>query len=164
MSAIKLGQRVRDIVSGFNGIAISRLDQLNGNVQYAVQPMQKDGETAYPEAMYIDHHMLEVLDEGVSDKVTKPVFLPLKLRTLGAEVRDTITDFTGIATQKATYMNGCVSFDVVSKNKKKGGALCSWFDHSRLEVIGAGAQAIAAEPSADKPGGPSQRVQRQAVR
>lgn len=164
MSAVKLGQTVRDLVTGFTGVATSRLDHLNGNVQYAVMPKQKEGENTFPEAVYLDHHMLEVLDDGVSAKVTKAVALPLTLQTLGVEVRDRITGFVGITTQKSTYMNGCVSFDVISKDKKKRGAETSWFEFSRLEFIGAGEQAIAVKPAADVPGGPPQRVQRQAVR
>jgi hypothetical protein len=164
VSAIKLGQTVRDTVSGFSGIAIHRLDQLNGNVQYAIQPKQKEGETSYPEAMFIDHHMLEVLNDGVSAKVTKAANVPEVLECLGTEVVDKITNFHGITTQKATYMNGCVSFEVVSKDKKKTDAKTGWFDFARLQTLDGTWCHLAAEPNDKMPGGPAQRVQRQAVR
>lgn len=163
MSKIKLGQTVRDLTSGFNGIAISRLDQMNGNVRYAIQPAQKEGEVSMPEAMYVDHHLLEVVDDGISAKVIAPVVLPPALQVLGIEVMDDVTEFQGIATQKSTYMNGCVSFEVLSKDQKKRGCESQWVDYARLTVLSPGVSSKAVEPSDEAPGGPAMRVQRQKV-
>ena len=69
---IKLGQKVKDIVSGFKGIAICRMEYLNGCVRYTVQQKQtKAG--AEITCMDIDTEQLEVVDSGIlkKKKVTK---------------------------------------------------------------------------------------------
>lgn len=142
--SIKLGSTVRDVVSGFTGIAIQRLDQLNGNVQIAIQPQMAEGSTAYPEAMFIDHHMIDVIDEGVSDRTTEA---PCVSVLVGQQVKDRVSGLIGIATQKATYMNGCVSFQVVAKLERTDlGQIAppsEWIDFTRLEVISNGVREIA---------------------
>jgi hypothetical protein len=57
----KLGQKVRDAVTGFEGTAIARVEFLNGCVQFAVQGVVgSDGKV--PEATYFDHQRLEAVD------------------------------------------------------------------------------------------------------
>lgn len=63
-----LGQRVRDITTGFEGLATSRVEYLNGCVQYLVKPkcITKDGEPMkQPEGSYIDDQSLELVDDGI---------------------------------------------------------------------------------------------------
>jgi hypothetical protein len=65
MSKIQLGNRVKDIVTGFAGIVTAKCEYLNGCVQFCVQPStDKDGKR--PESFYIDHQQLEFVDDGVS--------------------------------------------------------------------------------------------------
>ena len=45
---ITLGNKVRDKVTGMEGIAVSRVEYLNGCVQYAVQPPYKKGLAEMP--------------------------------------------------------------------------------------------------------------------
>lgn len=62
---IKLGKKVKDIVTGMEGIATARVEYLNGCVQYCVRPpIDKDGKLQ--ECMYIDVQQLEVIGEGVT--------------------------------------------------------------------------------------------------
>lgn len=65
-----LGQRVRDNVTGFEGIAIGRVEYINGCHQYLVKPkcVTKEGEAMkQPEGWYIDDESLELVDEGILD-------------------------------------------------------------------------------------------------
>jgi hypothetical protein len=60
---IKLGYKVRDRVSGFEGIVTARLEYLNGCVQFCVMPkVGKDGKV---DGIYFDSQQLEVLGEGL---------------------------------------------------------------------------------------------------
>jgi len=70
---IKLGQKVKDIVSGVTGIAVSRCEYLNGCVQYGVCPKIKLGKESESKDMYIDCEVLEVIDDGIlkKKKITK---------------------------------------------------------------------------------------------
>jgi hypothetical protein len=64
---IKLGYRVRDIITGFEGIATARVEYLNGCVQYCVKPPMKDGKQV--ESEYFDHQQLQAVDAGVSAQI-----------------------------------------------------------------------------------------------
>lgn len=161
MKEINLGNVVRDAVSGFSGIAIQRLEKLNGNVQIAIQPKQKEGENDFPEAMFIDEHMLEFVDEGFADRTTDAPECEIRL---GENVEDRVTLVVGVATAKSTYMNGCVSY-CVEPSSKDGRKLPDgiWFDHVRLKVCGIGLRDVIKPKNADSktgkvPGGPSQRA------
>jgi hypothetical protein len=61
MSEIKLGQKVRDIVSGAEGVVVAKTEYLNGCVQFGVRPRSTDG--TYPNTTYFDAEWLEVIDE-----------------------------------------------------------------------------------------------------
>ncbi len=65
---IGLGDKVRDSVSGLEGIAVSRTEYLNGCIRIAIQqPVDKDGKL--PETQWMDEPQLEVI---TSQKVTPP--------------------------------------------------------------------------------------------
>ena len=62
---IKLGQKVKDRVTGFTGIVISKLEYLNGCIQLGVKPNKlKDGETL--EAEYVDIEQMDVVGNGIN--------------------------------------------------------------------------------------------------
>lgn len=52
MSDVELGDKVRDVVSGLIGIAVSEIRYMNGCLQYGVQSEYKDGKM--PQTEYID--------------------------------------------------------------------------------------------------------------
>jgi hypothetical protein len=65
-----LGVKVRDLVTGLEGIIIARLEHLNGCVHYAVKPkVGKDNKEV--EAHYIDSQQLEKVDAGITKKVVQ---------------------------------------------------------------------------------------------
>jgi hypothetical protein len=64
MNTIVLGSEVKDKVTGFKGVAVARVEYLNGCAQYCVKPkMAKDGKM--PEGQYIDDDQLEVIGKGI---------------------------------------------------------------------------------------------------
>ncbi len=67
---IKLGVKVRDKVSGFEGIAGSRVEYMNGCIRYEVIPkVDKDGK--HVDAYYFDEARLEVVKDGKQVKVER---------------------------------------------------------------------------------------------
>lgn len=65
-----LGDKVRDRVSGFEGIVCIRMEHLNGCRQYGIYPpVDKDGKI--PDAHYIDGEQLELVDNGLNE--TAPI-------------------------------------------------------------------------------------------
>lgn len=64
---IKLGKKVKDKVTGFEGIATARCEYLNGCTQYCVEP-KATKEGAMLEAKYIDDSQLTVVSKGLNVK------------------------------------------------------------------------------------------------
>lgn len=61
MFKIGLGSEVKDTVSGFAGVVISRTEYLNGCIRYGVQPKKTTKETGKPaEAEWFDEGQLAV--------------------------------------------------------------------------------------------------------
>ena len=63
MGEIELGDKVKDKISGFEGIAVSRTVFINGCVQYGVVPRVTKGEK-YPEEVGIDEDSLIVVKKN----------------------------------------------------------------------------------------------------
>ena len=54
---------------------------------------------------------------------------------LGEEVRDSVTGFEGITMARAEYLNGCISYQVLSRVLKDGVPMRpEWFDEQRLTL------------------------------
>jgi len=65
---VKLGSKVRDVISGFQGIAISRCEYLNGCVTIGIEgamdgSKDKDGDPKRPH-VWTDEQRVQVLAEG----------------------------------------------------------------------------------------------------
>jgi len=59
---IKLGQKAKDKVTGFEGIIIARIEYLFGCNQYGLAPEAKDGKT---ETCWFDEGRITVLGNGI---------------------------------------------------------------------------------------------------
>ncbi len=78
-SEITLGVEVKDRISGFRGVAVSKHTHLQGCDRFGVQPpVNKDGEL--PDAQVFDEPDLEVVGDGVT-KALKPE--PVRRQTGG---------------------------------------------------------------------------------
>jgi hypothetical protein len=61
----KLGVKLRDMVTGLTGITKSRVEYLNGCIQYSIQPpVGADGK--YPDSYWFDQDQLVLVDNGIS--------------------------------------------------------------------------------------------------
>ena len=72
---IKLGQEVKDNVSGFQGIAVCRCLWLHGCERIVVQPpMPKKPIEKLPETACFDEPQLEIISDGVLVKDKPPTY------------------------------------------------------------------------------------------
>ncbi len=62
---IKLGQEVRDNITGFQGVATARTLWLHGCERILVQPPFNKKEQKLPEAHTFDEPQLEIIGDGV---------------------------------------------------------------------------------------------------
>lgn len=60
---VQLGDRVRDVASGFEGIATQRIIHMHGCDHVAVCPPAKD-KREFPETVSFDEQRLEILERG----------------------------------------------------------------------------------------------------
>ncbi len=162
VNTIKLGNIVRDCITGYQGVALNKTEFMNGNTQFSVQPKAEDGK-AYPDCISLDYHQLDVVEEGYADRTTEPTFKsPIML---GNKVRCIVTGKEGLATMKVTYMNGCSSFLILENDidKQTGFRVTieDWLDQTRLEVVDQGiVEQVKKSPANDKgnvPGGAPMR-------
>ncbi len=65
MKTIERGNVVEDIVTGFKGVATSKIVYLNGCVQFCVVPEVRKGDAKMPGGEYIDQGRLRYRGKGV---------------------------------------------------------------------------------------------------
>lgn len=65
----KLGEKVKDIITGWKGTVTARIEYLNGCLQYCVES-KVDKEGKMKKAPYIDEGQLELI-EGKSKRASK---------------------------------------------------------------------------------------------
>lgn len=71
MQKIHMRDKVKDTVTGFEGVVIGRTEWLNGCIRYAIQaPVTADGKL--PEAEWIDDQQLEVTEPYNKPEATPP--------------------------------------------------------------------------------------------
>ena len=61
---IRLGQKVRDEITGFTGVVTGRFEYLYGCVRIQVQPQGLDKDSKVQEAYTFDEGQLRVVDEA----------------------------------------------------------------------------------------------------
>ena len=67
MNEIKLGQKAKDIVTGFEGIIVGKADYLYGCSQYGIVPkLDKDGKKGDTE--WFDEGRIRIIGKGILPK------------------------------------------------------------------------------------------------
>lgn len=61
---MKLGQKAKDKITGFEGVLIGRASYITGCDQYLVQPPLKDD--AFREGKWVDEGRLEITGEAIT--------------------------------------------------------------------------------------------------
>lgn len=144
---IELGQKVKCIVTGLEGITTCRGDYLSGVSRWEVQP-PKDKDGNVPETFMVDAPQLVVVDK-------KRIVICEELKEIvkmGQKVRDPISDIEGIVVGQALYLNGCRRILIGLKKDKDGKLQKSiWIDEPQLEVV---AEKIEVKRKSSNTGGP----------
>lgn len=163
---IQLGQKVKDLVTGVEGIACVISDHWHGSVRIEIQPpKKKDG--SVPDIHCCDAAQIKVM-------VTKPIIdvpqhPPAKFE-YGQKVKDPISGYVGTVNGRALFLNGCVRVGVQAHKDDyiKGAAKLdggTWLPEEVLEPAGwtiKQKETKAKEATTRKrPGGPADRVTRE---
>ena len=133
MTAIKLGMRVRDAVTGIEGITDAIAATLHGNRRICICPPMKDDKIV--DSVWVDEVGVEILDPIALTAKAVPL-AHVGTDRLGEAVRDRVSGFAGIIVDAVFSMNGCVQHGVQGKYDKPGTEpLTCYFDSGRLDKI-----------------------------
>lgn len=152
---IKLGQTVRDRITGIAGTAAVIALEMSGNYRITIQPAYNNTDQKVPDTITIDSLMVEQIGAGVSESCPEPRVCNFDL---GDEVRNTMSpDLEGTVKAIGWFPSGCVYLDVQNKkltrdNKITGG----WSAQEHWEKIGDHAikQRVQEAVPGNPPGGP----------
>ena len=127
-----LGKRCRDIVSGLEGICIGVVEWMYGCRQFVLQPKAEDGMKKTFSSFYFEKQ-LEVIDEGVTDKVEVPAYRPQEY--FGKECRDKVTGVVGMCVGRAIWLFNCDQYvlEIQPEDQAKESRLL-WLDDGRMET------------------------------
>lgn len=112
---LRLGQRVRDAVTGIEGIITCRCDTISGYSQFGVQGPAKDGTPSDVHA--IDWQAFEILSDELVGNVIPPENHDFGL---GDVVMSIDTGAKGTIVRLWTYINGCVHAALTLPLNSKG--------------------------------------------
>ena len=158
-SQITIGCVVIDLATGFEGTVTARNELFNGNLQFAVQPKATKSSEKLPDSFSFDAISLKFKDKGISEHAIKPQATDIEV---GDEVEDIISGHKGIAIMKATFLNGCIYFDVVKKGDEaeKIESSSMFLSASRLKRITSKAVTPISTAGQKPTGGPTTRALR----
>lgn len=127
---VRLGNLVVDDVTGLKGTVTSIHFGMSGAVLIGVHPKGKG--TDMPKGGAFDTDHVTVKGEGVACKAPDDT----SHLVLGTTMKDVVTGYTGVATGKTIFMNGCTQFELAGPVDKDGkNPEIQGFDWKRLETV-----------------------------
>jgi hypothetical protein len=142
---VQLGETVRDVVSGFTGMAVRKVTYVNGCIQFEVQPKVAEA-GKMPESQYFDHQRLE----SVAGEVLTAIEPGLFVGKLGFPMVHRITGYKGVSVGLAISWSGRMRYGLRSKVGEDGKLTdTEWFDEEELEVEGEPMKMASSDTGAD---------------
>ena len=125
-----MGKNCRDIVTGFEGICTSMIDYLYGCETYSLRPKAEDGK----DTMAFYKEQLEVIDDGIRDKVEIPEYTEPVL--FGKVCRDKVTGVKGVIVARTISLFASEKYilEYQPEDLSKEARIL-WIDEGRLEEI-----------------------------
>jgi len=125
---MKLGDKVKDRISGWEGRVTVEIRQFNGTTRFDVAGSNSNGE---PASYMFDEPQLEVV-EPAPRNITPT---PSGDFELGDRVKEKASGWEGNITAIYLYSNGCVRYEVQGANKQTGCPEFMAFDEAFLEKV-----------------------------
>lgn len=153
---VNLGDKVKDIITGFEGIAVAQTNHLYGCSHIVVEPMKmgKDGEPQ--DNRTFDEQRVTVLERSV----VKPAAITDTELPQGSKVKDVITGFSGIIIGITKWYAGVMNYTVQPETLNENGQphKSCILESTRVKLIETKPIPMAAEANPRLPGGPSHSV------
>jgi hypothetical protein len=140
-----LGIKARDIITGCEGIIVTRNDHISGCAHYGLaQPETEAG--VIPPTEFFDEGRIEFVGKGVSDRVEDPD-ATFKYEA-GLLAKDKITGFKGKIGVRGQTFNSADNYALIPDVDEKGKLQeAMFFDEGRLEILDEGITAKEVESS-----------------
>jgi hypothetical protein len=142
---VRPGNHVRCELTGIEGLVSSLAVEENGNIRIGIQPKTTDNKLI--ESFFGDLASITVLDEGIASKGSPLADIEF---SIGQNVRDRYSDYTGVITMLIWYLNGCVHALVLSPQLERGKPVTIALPSTRLIAVGLAPEAPTTPPT----GGP----------
>jgi hypothetical protein len=114
---VNIGDKAKDIVTGFQGIVVGKTSWLHGCDRLTLEPDKLDDEGQPQRVQTFDDHRIEIVQRGV----LKPCPPEPNSIKLGDKVRDKVNGFKGIATGMGVWLSGNVNFTIEPDSLDKNG-------------------------------------------
>jgi hypothetical protein len=151
---IILGSYVRDVITGFEGVAIARTRWLYGCSRIGVQ-QGVDSKGVVPDPIWVDEQRVSYVPGKMPAMLPiEPSPTPIKLSD---RVRDRVSGYIGIVQGHTVYATGQQGFSVLSETLNEGKPVeFQYFNAEQLELLESFVHPafVAPESPKDIPGGP----------
>lgn len=131
-SALRLGNRLRDKLTGAVGIAVARSEHLFGCTHMHIKQEKLDDKGRPYDSLIVDLARCEFVDEALGVPNGDPVS-----PGLGEHVRDSVTGFEGVVAVTTEYIYRPTDCCVESRTLVEGKPVIEWFVAARLQPIDA---------------------------
>lgn len=139
MPNIKLGDLVKDGITGVQGVCTAIGTCLNNVDRVCIQRLAEEGEKhkdVVSDSYWFDMPQIQLVQ---SDYLDKNLIIESddSIIKLGDDVEHTFTGYKGYVTQIATWISGCIRVAVQSKEFDKDGQMkdALWFSDKELKII-----------------------------
>lgn len=136
---VQLGQKVRDEISGFTGIVTTIGDHITGCTRIGVHPSGEEETTNRgSEEFFFDPQLTIVEEETEFAEYGENALTDVEFE-LGERVRDTVTEFEGVAVVINYSLFNCPSIAVEATDVDADENIdLEWFDAPRLNSVDEG--------------------------
>lgn len=164
-TAVQPGDLVRDLVTGFEGICISRNLWLHGCDRISIQPNKLGTDKQPIKEQTFDEARIEIVKKA-KVKATFPSDATVQGFPLGAEAKDSMTGFSGIISGLVFQISGELHVIIEPEKLDKEGKPrdIEAFHSSRIEVTKPKAIPQTTATTTEKKGGPPPRGEGARVR
>jgi hypothetical protein len=115
---VSIGDKVKDMVTGYEGIVVSESQWMNRCIRYGVQGRCEEGKNP-SEVLHLDEHQVMLITEGEVDFDLEENNNPQRVE-LGDEVEDLVTGFRGITVSSSRWINNQKRFGVQGMPEQEG--------------------------------------------
>lgn len=150
---VEIGSKVRDVVTGFQGVVLARTTWLYGCKRVLVASMSLH-EGKPQEDVWLDVQRIEFVEQ-----VMQPPAKASDAISLGAEVCDTISGYKGICVGRTETLAGQLEIGIEGSLKDNKPPEVVWFNAERVEMQKSKAPPVV-EGHGAQTGGPQSDPQR----